>query len=386
MPIAKIATPSRLAAASLLLCASQLAGQSRDTLATRDLLNRRADSLDRAPVVTHRFYMRRSYGSDAEFNPLSLVLDGGYDQLRTGTFRPIARLPYDIAFRTVMNSLAHPDRVLSQYGYHNWVRNELFPLTTKAGGGGQWVPRYELHLFAGGMTYRRLVEWYEQHGLTSHPELAAGTTAYMWFLLTEMIENGGHKGYNVDALTDLGLADAGCIVLWNQEWMQRMFSGRVEFTNWMGQFSLSPPHGTIENANMMAMLRMPLPRTDDWRLMTTLGNAFLIGPSRRVGREYWVSLAGGFDPVDNPVINETTNQKTVDLAYNAGAFLDRNGSLLVGFINKGGSTNGPTLNVYPGVVRLFGVSPGFWVQQVRGGGVRFGLVSALGLGIGWIAH
>jgi hypothetical protein len=168
--------------------------------------------------------------------------------------------------------------------------------------------------------------------------------------------------------------------------MQRAFSGRIEFTTWMGQLSISPPHATIENAYMMAMLRVPWPRTDEWRVMTTMGNAFLIGPSRRVGREHWLSVSAGLDPVDNPVIDPVTNRKTATMAPNFGAFLDRNGSLLIGFISKGGSNNGATLNIYPGVVRLFGFSPGLWVQHVRTGGMRFGVVPPLGVGAGWITR
>ena len=85
-------------------------------------------------------------------------------------------------------------------------------------------------------------------------------------------------------------------MLWNQSWMRRPFGGRVEFTNWMGQPSYVPSTQRLENAYMMAMLRVPLPRTDDWKLMTTMGNAFLVGVSRRAGRDLSFSASAGFDP------------------------------------------------------------------------------------------
>ena len=340
----------------------------------------------RPKTVTQRFYASRPYGSESQFNPLSLIVNGGYDQLRTSdNKRTIFKLPYEGEFRTVWRSVTNPERAIRHYGWGNWLTHEVFPLSTKGEGGGQWYPNYQLHLFAGGMTYARMVEWYEQHG-AGHPELAAGTTVYAWHLLTEMVESNAVCCEDVDGITDLLIFDSASILLWNQSWMKRPFGGRVEFTDWPGQATLSLPSQRIENAYMMAMLRAPLPRADDWKIMTTMGNAFLVGLSRRVGREYWVSASGGFDPSDNPIVNNKTGARTVELLPNAGVFLDRNGSLLVSFITKGGSTNGATLNIYPGVIGSGWWSPGLWAQQVRGGGVRFGVTSKLGVGFGGMAR
>ncbi|MDB4873702.1 MAG: hypothetical protein JWM41_148 [Gemmatimonadetes bacterium] len=335
----------------------------------------------RAPKVTAQFYANRPYGSESQFNPFSLIVNGGYDQLRTAENRQVFSLPYRSAFHTVLYTVTHPEPVLRHYGYKDWLTHEVFPLSLKGSGGGQWYPNYQLHLFAGGMTYYRTVEWYEQHGAT-HPRLAAGFTVYAWHLLTEMVESNGVCCEDEDGLTDLYIFDAASILLWNQGWMRRAFSGRVEFTDWPGQPTISRPKNSIENAYMMAMLRVPLPRTDDWKLMTTMGNAFLFGVSGRVGRDMWLSASGGFDPSDNPVIDSRTGAKTATLLPNAGLFLDRHGSLLVSFITKGGSSNGPTLNVYPGVVGSGAWSPGLWAQGVRGGGLRFGVVSKFGIGLG----
>ena len=335
-----------------------------------------------APTVTRRFYASRPYGSESQFNPLSLIVNGGYDQQRTSDKRHIFALPYEAEFRTVWRSVTNPEPVLRHYGWRNWLTHEVFPLSTKGSGGGQWYPNYHLHLFAGGGTYARTVEWYEQHGVTGHPEIAAGVTVYAWHWLTEMVESNGNCCEDEDGLTDLLIFDAASILLWNQSWMRRPFGGRVEFTDWPGQATVSMPARRIENAYMMAMLRVPLPRADDWKAMTTMGAAFLVGVSRRIGRDYWLSASGGFDPADNPTVNAETGAKTVELRPNAGFFFDRDGSLLVSLIAQGGSTNGPTLNVYPGVIGSGWWSPGLWLQQVRGGGLRFGIVSKLGVGLG----
>ncbi|MEO7083139.1 MAG: hypothetical protein ABI085_02405 [Gemmatimonadaceae bacterium] len=42
------------------------------------------------------------------------------------------------------------------------------------------------------------------------------------------------------------------------------------------------------------------------------------------------------------------------------------------------------MNIYPGVVGSGLWSPGLWIQAVRGGGVRYGIVSRYGVGLGGI--
>ena len=323
--------------------------------------------------LTTRFYANRSYGSEAGFNPLSTLINEGFDQLRTSTQRSLVDVPYRGSAIVVLHSLANPERVLRHYGYGRWLRNEVFPLSTKAHDGGQWYPNYELHLLGGGMTYARLAEWYDHHGMHDHPRLLAGITTMAFHFLNEMIESGSGFIDDGDSLTDLLIFDPASILLWNQSWMIRPFGGRIEMTNWQGQASIGEPGTTIENAYSMFMLRAPLPfaSTENWKVMTTAGNAFLGGVSRRIGREYWISAAAGFDPSDNPVVDPSTNTKTVTLLMNGAIFLDRDGSLLVSLITKGGSNNGATLNVYPGVLSIGHVSPGLWAQGVGVSGFAF---------------
>jgi hypothetical protein len=341
-----------------------------------------SDSVRIATKPAALFYHDLPYGSEAEFNPLNLIVEGGYDQLRTGENREIFKLRYGPGLHTVFYTITHPEPVIRHYGFKNWLVHEVFPLSLKKSGGGQWYPNYQLHLFDGGRTYWRMAEWYEQHGIVNRSHLAAGLTVYAWHFLVEVVESNGICCEDEDGLTDLMIFDPAAIILWNQPWMRRAFSGRVEFTDWMGQASLSLPSQRIENAYNMAMLRVPLPRTDDWKLMTTMGNAFLVGVSGRMRTDYWLSASAGFDPVDNPVVDPRTGAKGATLLPNAGVFFDRKGSLLVSFITKGGSTNGPTLNIYPGVIGSGQWSPGLWVQGVRGGGLRYGVVSRYGVGLG----
>ncbi len=337
---------------------------------------------------TGRFYTGKSFGSEAQFNPFSVVLNEGWDMLRLYDDREAFNRPYGTGARSIWHSITSPGAVVSHFGMKKWLTHEVLPLSGKGEGGGQWVPNYHLHLFGSGMTYIRTAEWYEQHGI-GHPRIAAAATLFAGHFMNEVMENGGHCCENEDSMTDLLIFDPAGMLLWNQEWMQRAFSGRMEMTNWYGQPVLRVPDNRIENSYSMFMVRAPLPRTDSWKVITTGGNAFLLGLSRRAGGLWW-SATGGVVPVKNPVIDASTNTKTVDVKPNVGLFVDRDGSLLASYIGVSGRTNGPTLNVYPGAFWSQAMMPGFFVQQATGGvdghGLRFGIASRLGAGIGAFAR
>jgi hypothetical protein len=335
-----------------------------------------------------RFYVDRPYGSDAQFNPLTVLLNEGWDMFRLVDEREVFNQPYRQSMNGLWKSLTSPAATVKSYGTWRWLRNEVFPLTF-GGKGGQWEPNYHLHLFGAGMTYIRTAEWFEQHDVP-HPRIASAITLFAGHGINEVLENFGHPGYDEDGMTDLLIFDPAGMLLWNTDWMQRKFSGRVEMTDWYGQPTLSHPDNRLENTFSMFMLRAPLPRADNWKIITTGGNAFLLGLSRRLGSEHWLSVTAGAIPTGVPVLDDKTNTRTVTLAPNGAIFLDRNGSLLASFIGKSGITNGMTLNVYPGIIGSGPWSPGFYVQQANGGvdgrGIRFGITSTLGFGFGAVAR
>jgi hypothetical protein len=235
------------------------------------------------------------------------------------------------------------------------------------------------------MISARMTEWYAWHG-ASHPALLSGVTMMSAHLLNEMIENGDSRLPNEDAVTDLYVFDVGGILLFRSARVQRLFSDRLELTNWPGQPSFDFARRTIENAGQQYVLRVPLPRTRRARLFYAFGVSTLGGVSigRRGGTS--VSIAAGADAVDNPVIDPATGRRTVVLRPNAGVFVDRGGSLLVSLVRTSQSDALLAANVYPGVVRVGGVSPGLFAQALRGGGVRLGLAAPLGVGIATAAR
>lgn len=340
-----------------------------------------SDSAAVAPPRGQRFYTNKPVGSEAQFNPFSLVVNGGYDQLRTANAnRRVFELNYELAAKGAWLSITRPDRVLEIYGYERFVRRQLLPLTGKKSGGGQWVPNYQLHLLGGGMTGVRITEWYQQHG-TKHPELAAAGTLTAWHFLTEMVEHGNGVP-SADAVADLLIFDPAAFLIFRNDWVQRKFSTHVEMTNWSGQPSITAPTSTIQNVQQTTMMRARTPWSKSYRPMTTFGASFLLGISGRKGETDWVSIAAGWDPTENPVIDPVTGEKTVTLNPNLGLFYDRDGSLLGSMHLRMNRRELIVMNVYPGVVHFGRWSPGMYAQILDNGRFRFGIVPKWGLGVG----
>jgi hypothetical protein len=344
------------------------------------------DSVLTGPQMRRAYwYNSRPYGSERTVHPLTSILNNGYDQIRTGPNRQFLEYDYSMGGTGAWNSIIHAQRVVRQFGTRDWVRFELLPLSLKADGGGQWVPNYQLHLFGGGVTYVRLIGFFEQRGF-SYPRAAAGLTSFAGHFLNEMVENTGLTGGSVDAMTDLLIFDPASILLWNSDRVQRFVGERVEITEWAGQPSVSFPGSTLENAFQTTMVRIRLPRTKDWRAFTTMGGSYVGGISRRSGEDMWYSLGFGWDARSNPVVDPATGRKTVELIGNVALFVDRQGSLLASALLKSGLDAAATINVYPGLGSKH--MPGFWAQLLRDptterpSGVRFGITSAIGVGIG----
>lgn len=140
-----------------------------------------------AAAAAQYFYTRRPYGTERQFNPISQILNEGFDLLRSSDAdRRVLALPYGVTARNLTRSLTTPGAIISGYGPWRYVRNELLPLSLKAGGGGQWVPNYQFHLLGSGMVSARMTEWFTQHGV-SHPAWWSFATMTTSHVLNEMV-------------------------------------------------------------------------------------------------------------------------------------------------------------------------------------------------------
>jgi hypothetical protein len=343
----------------------------------------RPQSAARNPEPEGRFYTGKSYGSEAAFNPLTQILNEGFDVLALrGQDRHIFDRNLGADATNVWQSMIHADDTYRNYGW-SVIKNEFLPITSqRVPGGGSWLPNYQSHLFGSGMVSARMTEWFEYHGY-AHPGLWSAGTMMTAHFLNEAVENNGWRLRNEDATTDLLFFDVAGILLWKNDRLQRAFSGTLQLSNWTGQPSWNPVSRTIENTGQYFVLRGPIPRSENWRWFYLFGMSGAGGPSRRVGENTWLSAGLGLDAVENPITDSTRMTKGATLKPKVAMYLDRNGSVLgsLAIGSPNGMSSWVTANVYPGVIRIGRVAPGYWLQLPRGGGLRAGITSSWGVGL-----
>src|SRR5439155_2821515 len=107
-----------------------------------------------------------------------------------------------------------------------------------------------------------------------------------------------------------------------------------------------------------------------------------------------LSVGVGADAIENPVVDSLLGAKGATLRPKGAIYFDRNGSLLwsVAIGAGNGLRSRIAVNLYPGVVRIVGFKPGFWLQipraprpgdpeAVHDGKFRVGIVSSWGVGV-----
>jgi hypothetical protein len=344
--------------------------------------------------MVYRFYTGKTYGSDGALNPLSEILNEGFDVLGLiGQSRHIFNRGFAGDLHNVWRSVWHFDQTYRNYGW-KVVKNEFLPITsTRVPGGGSWLPNYEAHLFGSGMMSRKLTEYFDMNGY-SHPAVLAGLTMMAAHFTNEAVENNGFRRLNEDATTDLLFFDLGGIALWQNGLMQRAFSGQFRLTNWPLQPSYNPVYKTMENTGQNFVLRGPLPYTQAWRWFYLFGLSGAGGVTRVLHDGNAFSVGFGVDAIENPVVDSLLGAKGATLRPKGAIYYDRNGSLLwslaVGTPN--GVRSRIAANVYPGFLRIAGFKPGLWVQiprapragdpeGVNDGKFRVGIVSSWGVGL-----
>lgn len=333
---------------------------------------------------TRKFYTGLTYGSEAQFNPLTEVLNEGFDMLRQeNRNRRLSTMPYGQAARNVWGSLTNPDSAIRNYGLWSALRNEFLPISLHPKR-GQWVPNYTIHLLGSGMVSQRMTEWYEAHHVP-HPFAASFLTMYAAHFINEAVEDGGRldRPPNVDPITDLYFFDLAGILLYRTKFMRRAVNNDiVQLTSWAGQPTINAPEGTLENTTQEFVLRTALPRTDMWRGFIGFGVSTVFGLSYGKRDGVAISLGAGADAVNSPIIDTLTDKRTVQLKPYGGIFVDRKSSLLFSAMVRDSKEVIAIANLYPGVISVRGYTTGLWLQYLRDGRWRFGVVPTWGVGLG----
>jgi hypothetical protein len=173
-----------------------------------------------------RFYFYRpenTSGSDGQFNPVSLFLNGSFDILRNGGHhKKIFAWDYDGDATQVWKNLRDPFGNVKKFGFKEFIHQEIFNFTIGEKS-AEFLPNIADHIIGNGMQYAKLAEYFEYRN-SPLPYLWSGITTTAYQVMNEVMESEGWRGVNVDLIADIYLFNTAGLALFSTEWGKRFFS------------------------------------------------------------------------------------------------------------------------------------------------------------------
>lgn len=309
---------------------------------------------------TRYFYKGYDYGTQSEYSPLYLLLNGSYDILQSSNRdNKILSIHYATGARNVFENITSPLPNISRYGWKNFLETEIFPTNLNIHRSQYW-PNYNLHLLGGGMTYVAMTEWFSYHGY-AYPKTLSIATMFAYHYLNETVENNNYVGANVDPVADLLIFDPLGIALFSIRGVPKFFGKTLQMADWSFQPLMDIQTDGLLNNGQNFSFKIPIPYEGKWKLLYITGMEGVVGVSYQYTETDNISLGGGLATKDLVDVNNDTGVRTVTatLVRVGGIYYDRNNSLLASLIFKNAATYKVRLNVYPGVFDFGGFSLGF---------------------------
>ncbi len=313
------------------------------------------------------FYHGIPYGSESTINPGSIIINAGFDILQSATHsRELSTMKIGTGFYNVWENVKDPFPSIDKYGWGRFLGQEVFP-TSLSLDKAQYFPNYTLHLIGGGMDSRMMYEWFKYYDVP-YPTLMAGLTIATYHFVNEAAENDKFVGPNVDPLADLYIFDVGGVILFTSDAVANFFSTTLHMTAWPGQPAWNPKYNTIENQGQYYVIRYHLPFTERTSVFYHFGDNGMLGLSFRQENNESFSAGAGFAARELRVVDSRngTRTETVTLGWIAGLFWDRDNSLLASFMASDRINEKEVLNIYPGVISVFGFAPGMFASLGKG--------------------
>lgn len=334
---------------------------------------------------TSYFYTGKNYGSEATFNPVSLIINGGFDIFQVQRNRDISHVPFSEGLKNVYHNIADPITPINNYGWWKFIKDQVIPFSIDKSDAQYW-PNYTLHLIGGGRTYAAMTEWYEYHNFPS-PSLFSILTMASYHIVNEAVENEAYQGDNVDPIADIYIFDIGGIVLFSFDGVKKFFAEEMNLADWSLQPAFTPRGSELHNVGQYFSIKWKLPFSDNFHLFYYFGTNGMGGLSYKYNDGTAVSFGVGFAASDLFIVDKRTNKKSLNLDINAGIFYDKDNSLLASLVYAKKSDYMVNLNVYPGILKFGTFSPGFFTAVSPGGKFIWGLsASWLPFGIAHFTH
>lgn len=336
------------------------------------------------------FYEGLKFGSQGNFNPLSILLNRGFEMMRiTRSDLVYGPFHYRYRFDNVFDNLSHPIERVKTYGSKEFFLEQVVPFgnTEKP----YWYPNYTLHLIGGGITYTGLKEWFRAKEIKGAP-IWAGMVVIGTGLINEAIEERefvGAKRLNVDVIADVWIFDLGGILLFQSKKVNGFFSKKLKMRDWSRQPMFMFPGAYMGNCGQFFSFKPNIPRLKNWHFFSMMGLGGMVGISHTFKNDFGLSIGFGQGPKrkEKELLGLPID---VSLVPMAGVYLDKNNSLLAS-LELSNSDNDKyhnyfaEINVYPGLFKIGKeISPAMWFALSKEKKIILGLSCnyTFGLGIG----
>ncbi len=308
------------------------------------------------------FFRPYDYGSEALFNPISVLVNGGcdtYQQLdRPSTFDAI---PWKNGSTSVWRSITSPLPVISDFGWNRFLNQEIFPTSFDINH-AQWVPNYTLHVIGGGMVSRKIAEWYDFNGYPV-PYLLGAITVMASEYFNEIVENGQYIYPNIDCIPDILIFQPLGILLFSSDKVSHFFSSELSLNDWSQPAAISFAPLAFRNAGQNFVMKYALTKSKSTSAFFHFGNFAILGLSFKNNTADAISIGVGLASkgVKSLPVQNGVPSNTIESGPMAGIYYDRNNSLLMSMVYSASKNCRFRLNIYPGVISSSVFSPGFFI-------------------------
>ncbi|MFH1727210.1 MAG: hypothetical protein ABIA04_02175 [Pseudomonadota bacterium] len=286
------------------------------------------------------FYDQLDYGSTANFNPLTFIINGGFDT--TQVPEAFSTQDFDEHMETVFYEVFHPFNSLeADGGFSQFLQNEFLSVNV--------VPNLFLHLFGNGISYKMNEEWLYSRGFKRpYSYLASVLIVYASGFINEGIEKGSTE--TSDPIADLLIFDPLGMLLFSFEPVCKFVKKYIKPAMWHHQPIYDPVYNKFRNIGLNYAIR---PEVYGSKLtpFAYVGMTTLFGLSYEIDKEKHVSAGFGQSMVV-PL--------ELEMIYSAGIFYDRNDSLISSLIINGTDNLLFRLNLYPSVLKFHKLRPSFF--------------------------
>ena len=324
------------------------------------------------------FYHHQPFGSEGVFNPVTTIVNGGLGILQiSNRSNKISDIDFQNGLDNVTYNLSHPFSAISGYGWGKFIKSEILPTSLKRKK-AQYFPNYTLHLLGGGATLKMFDEWYRWQRF-SHPKVMAYGSWFVYHFLNEIVENNRYKGINVDPISDMYIFNTLGALLFSFDAAGRFFGETLNLRDWSFMPAYDPQLKTIENVGQNFVIKYKMPGSSKWYFMYHFGvhGAGGISYKRHDGKSFSAAAGLVADELVDAETGGASRVLTTNLVWTLGFFYDIDNSLLASVILAGTKGYKVRVNVYPGLVRIGPISPGFFInirednKAVAGMMVRF---------------